>query len=110
MVVLGVLVHAIAKSSVGRDQRSVQPEVTVKQIGDALDEQFVLPLEVVGLLLTAALIGAVIIAMKEEGKNEAPTSTSNIEMFQTQAPVARMVRIVVLNRVSELELELGGCI
>jgi len=28
----------------------------------------VLPLEVIGLLLTAALIGAVIIAMKEEGK------------------------------------------
>jgi NADH:ubiquinone oxidoreductase subunit 6 (subunit J) len=28
--------------------------------------KYVLPLEVVGLLLTAALIGAVIIAMKEE--------------------------------------------
>ena len=28
--------------------------------------QYVLPLEVVGLLLTAALIGAVIIAMKDE--------------------------------------------
>jgi NADH:ubiquinone oxidoreductase subunit 6 (subunit J) len=28
--------------------------------------QFVLPLEVVGLLLTAALIGAVIIAMQEK--------------------------------------------
>lgn len=31
--------------------------------------RFVLPLEVVGLLLTAALIGAVIIAMREEGKS-----------------------------------------
>ena len=30
--------------------------------------KFVLPLEVIGLLLTAALIGAVIIAMKEERK------------------------------------------
>jgi hypothetical protein len=28
--------------------------------------KYILPLEVVGLLLTAALIGAVIIAMKEE--------------------------------------------
>ncbi|HLX69550.1 MAG TPA: NADH-quinone oxidoreductase subunit J, partial [Verrucomicrobiae bacterium] len=60
---------AIGKSSI-RD-RPVPPaaaEVTVRQIGDALMNKFVLPLEVVGLLLTAALIGAVIIAMKEEGK------------------------------------------
>jgi NADH-quinone oxidoreductase subunit J len=41
---------------------------TVKHIGDALMTKFVLPLEVIGLLLTAALIGAVIIAMKDEGK------------------------------------------
>jgi len=39
---------------------------TVKQIGDALMTRFVLPLEVMGLLLTAALIGAVIIAMRDE--------------------------------------------
>jgi NADH-quinone oxidoreductase subunit J len=45
-----------------------KPEASVRQIGDALMNQFVLPLEVVGLLLTAALIGAVIIALKEEGK------------------------------------------
>jgi NADH-quinone oxidoreductase subunit J len=42
------------------------PEATVKNIGDLLMTQYVLPLEVIGLLLTAALIGAVIIAMKEE--------------------------------------------
>ncbi|MGO8838688.1 MAG: NADH-quinone oxidoreductase subunit J [Limisphaerales bacterium] len=42
------------------------PEATVKNIGDALMTQYVLPLEVIGLLLTAALIGAVIIAMREE--------------------------------------------
>ena len=41
---------------------------TVKQIGDALMTKYVLPLEVVGLLLTAALIGAVILALREEGK------------------------------------------
>jgi NADH-quinone oxidoreductase subunit J len=45
---------------------SPAPAATVKNIGDALMGQYVLPLEVVGLLLTAALIGAVIIAMKEE--------------------------------------------
>ena len=68
VIVLGVLVYAIAKSSIGRQSASAQPEVTVKQIGDALMNKFVLPLEVIGLLLTAALIGAVIIAMKEEKK------------------------------------------
>ena len=44
------------------------PEATVRQIGDLLMTKYVLPLEVIGLLLTAALIGAVIIAMHEEGK------------------------------------------
>jgi NADH-quinone oxidoreductase subunit J len=42
----------------------------VQQIGDALMHRFVLPLEIMGLLLTAALIGAVVIAMghKEDMK------------------------------------------
>jgi NADH:ubiquinone oxidoreductase subunit 6 (subunit J) len=42
------------------------PEATVKNIGDALMTRYVLPLEVIGLLLTAALIGAVIIAMRDD--------------------------------------------
>jgi NADH:ubiquinone oxidoreductase subunit 6 (subunit J) len=42
----------------------------VKQIGDALMTQYVLALEVIGLLLTTALIGAVIIAMREEEKSK----------------------------------------
>jgi len=44
---------------------SAAPAATVKDIGKALMEQYVLPLEVIGLLLTAAMIGAVIIALKE---------------------------------------------
>ena len=68
IAVLGVLVYAIAKSSVVHRAAPAQPDVTVLQIGEALMNKFVLPLEVVGLLLTAALIGAVIIAMKEEGR------------------------------------------
>lgn len=68
VVVLGLLVYAIAKSPVIHNPATAQPEVSVRQIGDALMNKFVLPLEVIGLLLTAALIGAVIIAMKEEAK------------------------------------------
>lgn len=41
------------------------PKPTVKSIGDKLMKDYVLPLEVTGLLLTAAMIGAVIIAMQE---------------------------------------------
>ena len=42
------------------------PAVTVLQIGNALTGRYVLPLEIVALLLTAALIGAVIVAMHEK--------------------------------------------
>jgi NADH-quinone oxidoreductase subunit J len=48
----------------------VAPTVTVMEIGNALMSRYVLPLEIVALLLTAALIGAVMVAMheKEEAK------------------------------------------
>ena len=66
VIVFGLLSGLILSSgAVGREIRP-PPEVTVRQIGDQLMSKFVLPLEVVGLLLTAALIGAVIIAMKEK--------------------------------------------
>ena len=68
VAVLGVLVYAISKSSVLQHAAPAEAQATVRQIGEALMNKFVLPLEVVGLLLTAALIGAVIIAMKEEGR------------------------------------------
>jgi NADH:ubiquinone oxidoreductase subunit 6 (subunit J) len=42
------------------------PAVTVLDIGNALMGRYVLPLEIVALLLTAALIGAVIVAMHEK--------------------------------------------
>jgi NADH-quinone oxidoreductase subunit J len=50
-------------------QRTAPPPsaVTVRAIGEKLMTDYVLPLEVIGLLLTAAMIGAVIIAMQEKG-------------------------------------------
>jgi NADH-quinone oxidoreductase subunit J len=43
---------------------NTQPtSVTVQQIGNSLMHEYVLPLEIIGLLLTAALIGGVVIAM-----------------------------------------------
>ncbi len=70
VAVLSVLTWAITKSSATRQELPATPDVTVQKIGDALMTRFVLPLEVIGLLLTAALIGAVIIAMHDK-----PTET-----------------------------------
>ena len=62
----GTLAWAITNSFASRHEATERVEATVKQIGDALMSKYVLPLEVVGLLLTAALIGAVIMAMRDE--------------------------------------------
>ena len=66
--VFGLLAWAVTRSVLNRSEVPVAPEATVKQIGDALMTKLVLPLEVIGLLLTAAMIGAVIIAMRDEVK------------------------------------------
>lgn len=64
-LVFGLLAWTISGSTIGLAEAPPQPETGAKQIGEALMTRFVLPLEVIGLLLTAALIGAVIIAMKD---------------------------------------------
>ena len=46
------------------------PDATVKHIGESLMTTYVLPLEIIGLVLTLAMIGTVIIALKEEPKKE----------------------------------------
>jgi len=66
VTVFGALAWAITNSFASQRAPAEKVDATVKQIGDALMTKFVLPLEVIGLLLTAALIGAVIIAMREE--------------------------------------------
>ncbi len=60
-----VLAKAVVASPSLRLVGQPQPAVSVKDVGDALMSHFVLPLELVGLLLTAATIGAVIIAMQD---------------------------------------------
>lgn len=68
--VFGILACSIRSSVISKLPIPLRPEVTVKQIGDALMFQFVLPLEVIALLLTTALVGAVTIAMREKGSSE----------------------------------------
>jgi NADH-quinone oxidoreductase subunit J len=64
--VFGVLVKMIHGSRLRAIQAPPTPHATVQEIGQQLMTQYILPLEVLGLLLTAALIGAVLIAMKEK--------------------------------------------
>jgi NADH-quinone oxidoreductase subunit J len=66
VVVFGVLAWTVRSSVAARQSTPPQPEATVKQIGNALMSRFALPLEVIGLLLTAALVGAVTIAMQDK--------------------------------------------
>ena len=65
VIVFGVLAGMILSSQAVTHDIPPVPSLTVRQIGDQLMTKFILPLEVIGLLLTAALIGAVIIAMHE---------------------------------------------
>ncbi|MGB6686614.1 MAG: NADH-quinone oxidoreductase subunit J [Terracidiphilus sp.] len=69
--VFAVLGWAVIRSAPALPHESAAPAVTVQQIGTALMGRYVLPLEIVALLLTSALIGAVIVAMheKKEGTN-----------------------------------------
>jgi len=66
VAVFAVIAWAVLRSGVAGSDASGAPEVTVREIGDALMTRFVVPLEVIALLLTAAMIGAVVIAMRDE--------------------------------------------
>jgi NADH-quinone oxidoreductase subunit J len=60
-----VLAWAVFHSFAVHPAGTPAPPATVRELGAVLMDGYVLPLEVIGLMLTAALIGAVIIAMKE---------------------------------------------
>jgi NADH-quinone oxidoreductase subunit J len=64
LAVFGVLAWAVLHS--GFVPAAVAPQPTIRQLGFALMDHYIFPLEVIGLMLTAALIGAVIVAMKEK--------------------------------------------
>ena len=66
--VLGCMVAAILGSPSLIRQPEAAPRLTVKSVGASLMSTYVLPLEVVGLLLTAVLIGAVILSLPERKK------------------------------------------
>ena len=64
--VFAVLGWAVIGSVRVLPHETAVPTGTVLQIGNALVSRYVLPLEIVAVLLTAAMIGAVIVAMHEK--------------------------------------------
>jgi NADH:ubiquinone oxidoreductase subunit 6 (subunit J) len=74
LAVFAVLAWAVMTSSAARQAAAgAAPQTTMREIGFALMQRYVLPLEVVALMLTAAMIGAVILAMRE--RRAVPRST-----------------------------------
>ncbi len=65
LVIFAVLAWSVWSGTGALQVPGPQPEASVNEIGIALMHRFVLPLEVIGLLLTAALIGAGVLAMDE---------------------------------------------
>jgi NADH-quinone oxidoreductase subunit J len=61
----GLLWVILSTPSLGLPAPQVEP-LTVKQIGEALMTSYVWPLQCVGLLLTVALIGALVLVMEEK--------------------------------------------
>lgn len=70
------IVWAVRQSSM-LQQAAAEPEVSVQKIGERLMTEYVLPLEVIALLLTVAMIGAVTIAMKEDPEANSTDESTN---------------------------------
>jgi NADH:ubiquinone oxidoreductase subunit 6 (subunit J) len=66
IAVFAVLGGTIVRSSVVKQSLPPSSEVPIRRLGELLMTKYLLPLEVIGLLLTAALIGAVILAMQDK--------------------------------------------
>ena len=66
LVVFGGLVWTIVKTPAVAVAAPALEALTVKRIGEVLMTNYVWPLQCVGLLLTAALIGALVLVMEEK--------------------------------------------
>jgi NADH-quinone oxidoreductase subunit J len=66
LVVFGGLGWAILKTPSLSAAAPIAEALTVKRIGEVLMTSYVWPLQCVGLLLTAALIGALVLVMEEK--------------------------------------------
>jgi NADH-quinone oxidoreductase subunit J len=64
--VFAVLAWAVLGNAKALPNQAAMPSVSVHDIGIALVGRYVLPLEIIAVLLTSAMIGAVIVAMHDK--------------------------------------------
>jgi len=65
-LVCAAIAIPVAKSPSLNRFATLVPEHSVKKIGEQLMTTYVLPLQAIGLLLTAAMLGGVVIAMRDD--------------------------------------------
>jgi NADH-quinone oxidoreductase subunit J len=81
LAVFGVLAWAVMGSSLTRSSvTGTAPQASMREIGFALMQRYVLPLEVIALMLTAAMIGAVILALREQQARSKSHATTGREL------------------------------
>ena len=66
IAVFGGLLWAILRTPLSAVSAAASDALTVKRIGEVLMTDYVWPLQCVGLLLTAALIGALVLVMEDK--------------------------------------------
>lgn len=69
VLVFGMICFSIIGSDFSKDLPAA-PSMTVAQIGDKLMADYVIALEVLGLLLTVSMIGAVILALEDKEEKQ----------------------------------------
>lgn len=74
LIILGILIYTLPKSLPLLSVSKSSPDLTVSEIGQDLMTRFVIPFEMISLLLTAVLVGAVVIALEEPKEKEIPES------------------------------------
>ena len=62
---MGLLSFVLVDEWGGDHVREVNPAGNTAAVSDSIFSQYLIPFEVIGLLLTAALIGAIVLARKE---------------------------------------------
>src|SRR5688500_8937897 len=67
LLVSAAIIAAVCSSALVSPAQVPASDVPARALGQALLTQYVLPLEVIGILLTVALMGAVLVAMRPPG-------------------------------------------
>lgn len=69
LMLIGLSVSRIIKGPIGQHSiEAIKEETHTKAIGRVLFTEYLLPFEIIGLILLVAVVGAIVLARKEESK------------------------------------------